>query len=192
MMPDRVQLVMDPDDAREPVESVGPIEFLSVAFIGNQFKGEILPELERLKIEGIVRIIDLLLVRKDSIGAVMVTTASDLDWNEAVELGSYLGGLAAVAAVGPAGLERGAMAGAAQLADGHFFDDDDLFRVTQTLPENMSAALVLLEHLWAKPLYEAVGRAGGITLGKDWLEPEEVFTPARLAAHNRPLEPGHS
>jgi uncharacterized membrane protein len=181
---------MDPDEAREPVESVGPIEFLSVAFIGNEFKGEILPELERLKLEGIVRIIDLLFVRKDSTGAVWVTTASDLDWEEAIELGSYLGGLAAVAAVGPAGLERGSMAGAAQLADGHFFDEEDLFRVTQTLPENMSAALVLLEHLWAKPLYEAVGRAGGVTLGKDWLEPDEVFTPARLAAHNPPLEPG--
>ncbi len=180
---------MDLDESHEPVESVGPIEFLSVAFIGNKFRGEILPELERLKIEGFVRIIDLLLVRKDSTGAVMVTTASDLDWVEAVELGAYLGGLAAVAAVGPAGLERGAMSGAAQLADGHFFDEDDLFRVTQTLPPDMSAALVLLEHLWAKPLYEAVDRADGIMLGKDWLEADEVFTPARLAAHNRPLDP---
>lgn len=181
---------MDLDEEREPAESVGPIEFLSVAFIGNEFRGEILPELERLKIEGYVRIIDLLLVRKDSVGAIAVTTASDLDWEEAVALGSYLGGLAAFAAVGPAGLERGAMAGAAQLADGHFFDEEDIFRVTQTLPENMSAALVLLEHLWAKPLYEAVGRAGGVMLGKEWLEADEVFTPARLAAHNRPLEPG--
>ena len=172
------------NEATELAESIGPIEFLSVAFIGNQFKGEILPELERLKIEGLVRIIDLLLVRKDAVGALMVTTASDLDWEEAVELGSYLGGLAGFAAVGPAGLERGAMAGAAQLADGHFFDEEDVFRVTQTLPEGMSAALVLLEHVWAKPLYEAVGRAGGVTLGKDWLEPDEVFTPARLAAHN--------
>ena len=30
---------------------------------GNQFKGEILPELEKLKKAGIVRIVDLLLVR---------------------------------------------------------------------------------------------------------------------------------
>jgi hypothetical protein len=181
---------MASDELSDPAESVGPIEFLSVAFLGNQFKGEIMPELERLKLAGIVRIIDLLLVRKDSTGAVMVTTASDLDWEQAVELGSYLGGLAAVAAVGPAGLERGAMAGAAQLADGHFFDEDDVFRVTQMLPESMSAALVLLEHVWAKPLHEAVGRAGGVTLGKEWLAPEEVFTPARLAAGNRPAESG--
>jgi hypothetical protein len=175
------------DAAHEPAESIGPIEFLSVAFIGNHFHGEILPELERLKLEGFLRIIDLLLVRKDSTGAVMVTVASDLDWEQAVELGAYLGGLTAVAAVGPQALERGSMAGAAQLADGHFFDEEDVFRVTQSLPESMSAALVLLEHVWAKPLYDAVGRADGVVLGKDWLEPDEVFTPARLAAHRGEL-----
>ena len=56
------------------------------------------------------------------------------------------------------------MAGAAELADGHLFDQDDVFRATQALPRNMSAALVLIEHLWAKPMLDAVDRAGGIEL----------------------------
>ena len=50
--------------------------------------------LERLKKAEIVRVIDLLLVRKDGMGNVMVTTASDLDWQEAVSFGSYVGALA--------------------------------------------------------------------------------------------------
>ncbi len=158
------------------MESMGPIQMLSLAFPGNHFKGEILPELERLKQEKIIRIIDLLLVRKDAEGNTMVTTASDLDWDEAVSFGSYVGALAGYAAGGAAGIERGAMAGAAELADGHLFDEDDVFRVTQSLPNNMSAALVLLEHLWAKPLLEAVDRAGGVELGNDWVRPEEVVS----------------
>jgi hypothetical protein len=36
--------------------------------------------------------------------------------------------------------------------------------------------LVLLEHLWAKPMLEAVDRAGGIELTNDWLRPEEVVS----------------
>jgi uncharacterized membrane protein len=177
----------------EAVESVGPIQLLSVAFDGNRFRGEIMPELERLKRAGIVRIIDLLLVRKDSVGAVMVTTETDLDWGEAVSLGAYLGALAGYAAAGPGAVERGALAGAAELADGHFFDEDDVFRVTQALPENMAAALVILEHLWAKPLLEAVERAGGIELSNDWLRPDEVFTAKRLArAPEKPKELGES
>src|SRR6476659_10882693 len=165
-------------DALDPpmLESMGPIQMTSLAFPGNQFKGEILPELEKLKKAGIVRIVDLLLVRKDDLGGVMVTTATDLDWQEAVSFGSYVGALAGYAAAGAAGIEKGAMAGAAELADGHLFDQDDVFRVTQALPSNMSAVLVLLEHLWAKPLLEAVDRAGGIELTNDWIRPEEVVS----------------
>ena len=161
----------------QPVmESMGPIQMTSFAFPGNRFKGEILPELEKLKKAGIVRVVDLLLVRKDELGNVMVTTASDLDWHEAVSFGSYVGALAGYAATGPAGIEQGAMAGAAELADGHLFDEDDVFRVTQSLPKNMSAVLVLFEHLWAKPMLDAVDRAGGIELSNDWVRPEEVVS----------------
>jgi uncharacterized membrane protein len=165
------------EGADAPVmESMGPIQMTTLAFPGNRFKGEILPELEKLKKAGIVRIVDLLLVRKDELGNVMVTTASDLDWEEAVSFGSYVGALAGYAAAGPAGIERGAMAGAAELADGHLFDEDDVFRVTEALPKNMSAVLVLFEHLWAKPMLEAVGRAGGLELSNDWIRPEEVVS----------------
>src|SRR3954447_26476426 len=160
------------------MESMGPIQMASFAFPGNRFKGEILPELERLKRAGIVRIVDLVLVRKDSLGKVMVTTASDLDWEEAVSFGSYIGALAGFAAAGPEGIERGAIAGAAEMADGHLFDDDDVFRVTQRLPPNMSAALILVEHLWSKPLLDAVDRAGGIELSNEWVRPEHVVSVA--------------
>src|SRR3954465_10036360 len=142
------------------MESMGPIQMTSLAFPGNRFKGEILPELEKLKKAGIGRIVDLLLVRKDELGGVMVTTASDFDWQEAVSFGSYIGALAGYAPAGPAGIEKGAMAGAAELGDGHLFDQDDVFRVTQALPNNMSAVLVLFEHLWAKPMLDA-GAAPG-------------------------------
>jgi uncharacterized membrane protein len=177
------------DDSRRDVatdppvmESMGPIQMTTLAFPGNRFKGEILPELEKLKMAGMVRIVDLLLVRKDELGGVLVTTATDLDWQEAVSFGSYIGALAGYAAAGPAGIEKGAMAGAAELADGHLFDQDDVFRVTQALPNNMSAVLVLFEHLWAKPLLDAVDRAGGIELTNDWIRPEEVVSVVHRAA----------
>ena len=165
-----------------PIESMGPIQMTTFAFPGNRFRGEILPELERLKREGIVRIVDLVLVRKDSLGNTMVTTASDLDWEEAVSFGSYVGALAGYAAAGPAGIEKGSMAGAAELADGHLFDEDNVFRVTQALPNDMSAVLVLIEHLWAKPLLDAVDRANGIELTNDWLRPEEIVSVVHKSA----------
>jgi uncharacterized membrane protein len=164
-----------PAQAEPPVvESLGPIQMLTFAFAGNRFKGEILPELERLKRHEIVRIIDLLIVRKDAAGKVMVSTATDLDWEEAVAFGSYVGSLAGFAAFGAEGIEPGAIAGAAELADGHVFDEDDVFRVTQALPNDTSAAMVLVEHLWMKPLLGAIDRAQGIELANEWVRAHEI------------------
>jgi uncharacterized membrane protein len=164
-----------PGESQPPVvESLGPIQMLTFAFAGNRFKGEILPELERLKRYEIVRVIDLLVVRKDGAGNVMVSTATDLDWDEAVAFGSYVGSLAGFAAFGAEGIEPGAIAGAAELADGHLFDEDDIFRVTQALPNDTSAAMVLLEHLWMKPLLEAIDNAQGIELANEWVRADEI------------------
>jgi hypothetical protein len=123
-----------------------------------------------------VRVIDLLVVRKDSLGNVMTTTASDLDFEEATEFGSYVGSLAGYKSGGEEGMDYGAIAGAAELADGHVFDEGDVFRVTQSLPNDTSAALVLIEHRWAKSLLASVERAGGLELSNDWLHHDDVLT----------------
>jgi uncharacterized membrane protein len=160
----------------DTAENLGPIQMLTLAFPGNRFQGEILPELDRLKSEGVVRVIDMLIVRKDSQGKVMVATASDLDFGEATALGSYFGALAGFAAAGPAGFERGALAGAAELADGHVFDEDDIFRVTQALDPDTTAAMILLEHVWSRRLLDAVTRANGVELMNEWIAHEAVLT----------------
>jgi len=162
-------------ETADSVERTGPIQLLAVAFPGNRFTGEILPELDRLKRRRVIRVLDLLIVRKDRSGNVMVATASDLDWEEATALGSYFGGLAGLAAGGAEGMERGSIVGAAELADGHVFDDEDVFRLTQALGEDTSAALLLLEHTWARPFLDAVENAGGVELMNDWIRPESVL-----------------
>ena len=167
------------------IENPGPIQMITLAFPGNLYRGEILPELDRLKGAGIVRVIDMLIVRKDTQGNVMVATASDLDFEEATALGSYFGALAGFATSGPEGVERGAIAGAAELADGHIFDEDDVFRVTQALKPETTAVIVLFEHVWAKTLFEAVERAGGVELMNEWLRPETILTMGRTSGRLR-------
>jgi hypothetical protein len=107
----------------------------------------------------------------------MVAQGSDLDFEEATALGSYLGGLAGLAAGGGAeGFERGSLAGAAELADGHIFDEDDIFRVTQALKPATTAVVVLVEHTWAKALFDAVDRANGVELMNEWIRPEALLS----------------
>src|SRR4051812_5812345 len=74
-----------------PKQEFGPLQLLTIAFDGSRFKGEIMPELERLKDGGLSRVVDMLAVRKDLSGATAVLTASDLEWLEATEVGAYIG-----------------------------------------------------------------------------------------------------
>jgi uncharacterized membrane protein len=160
----------------DSIEQRAPIHLLVIAFPGNNLHGHILPALDRLKQRGIVRVIDMLVVRKDEAGRTLVATASDLTWEEATSLGSYLGALAGLAAGGGDNVERGALAGAAELADGHIFDEDDIFRVTQALGPDTTAALILFQHTWATEFLDAVADADGVTLLNEWIQPEAVLS----------------
>jgi uncharacterized membrane protein len=153
----------------------GPLQLLTVAFDGNRFKGDILPELERLKEADIVRLIDLLVVRKDRSGAIAVLTASDLEWEEATQFGAYLGTIVGLGSGGIEGAERGAIAGAAELADGHLFGADDIERLRSSIPEGSSVAIALIEHRWALPLLGAITRADGYELSNQWVNVDDLL-----------------
>ena len=155
---------------------IGWIQMISVGFDGNRFRGDILPALDKLKQQGVIRVLDLLFVRKDELGNVATTKASDLDMEEAIGFGEYIGTLVGFAAGGPEGADRGALAGAAAMADGHLFDEDDAFQLTQALPNGMSAAIVLIEHTWSLPLLDAIEGADGVELSNRLVSVDDLLS----------------
>jgi uncharacterized membrane protein len=163
------------EEVLDGLANFGPVQMWSFVFDGNQFKGEILPELERLKKAEVIRLIDLLVVRKDSTGAVAMLTASDLDWEEASSFGAVVGALMGWGAAGAEGAATGAIAGAAELADGHAFGEESRYALTQSVPPNSTAAIALVEHVWAKPLQAAIARAQGVEVANDWLKVDELI-----------------
>src|SRR5687768_11725202 len=58
---------------------IGPVEYMIVAFPGNQFKGEIAPALAKLIESETIRVIDLAFVMKDADGTVAAFELSDLE-----------------------------------------------------------------------------------------------------------------
>lgn len=49
---------------------MGPVEVLVISFPGNQFTGDIIPELQRLTDDGVISVVDGLLAPKDGDGEV--------------------------------------------------------------------------------------------------------------------------
>jgi hypothetical protein len=115
----------------------GPIDFVALEFKGNQFKGEILPAIMDLVNRDIVRVIDMIVVRKDADGA--VTTQEMQEHDDSV-----------LAVFNPLKAEISGM-----------IQVEDIEMIGEKLENNCTAAVILFENLWAINFVKAVENANG-------------------------------
>jgi len=149
---------------------------LVLEFDRTRFDGTIMPELERLKEQGIIRIVDLLFVSRPEGGELEVVQRSDLSEEQAMDFGALVGALVGLGTEsGSVETVRAPDAGAALLEDGHVFDDADVWYLADAIPEGSSAAVVLIEHRWAIPLRDKIADAGGIALADEWIHPADLI-----------------
>jgi uncharacterized membrane protein len=165
--------------------AIGPVQMLILGFEEPEFKGEILEELTRLKDEDIIRIIDLVVVKKDDEGNIETLHTSDLDEDSALEFGAVAGALLGLGAAGEEGAAEGAMAGAEAMADGQVFDDDQVWYAADAIPNGTAAGVALIEHRWAIPLRDAIVRAGGVPLVDEWIHATDLMAVGVAAAEAR-------
>ena len=59
--------------------SMGPVEYVVIAFPGNRFKGEIVPAVAELVDNDVVRILDVAFIKKDADGNVTMFEYDSLD-----------------------------------------------------------------------------------------------------------------
>jgi uncharacterized membrane protein len=155
--------------------SFGPVQILVVGFGDAEFKGTIRAELEKLREHDIVRLIDLIVVRKDDEGNIERLQQSDLSQDEAMEFGAIVGALIGVGADGEDGASAGAVLGAAAMEDGHVFDEKEMWYVDDAIPPGTAAAIALLDHRWAIPLRDAIREMGGFHLADAWVHPADLI-----------------
>ena len=121
----------------EPLDELGPVDWIVVEFPGSRFKGEIAPVLADLVDRGIVRVLDLLLIRNGHDGSLDYFELSDLDESEIGSLRAYETVLAELLSV------------------------EDVEAVAAAVEPGSTAALLVWENAWAAPFGSAVRRAGG-------------------------------
>ena len=161
--------------------TLGPVQMLVVGFEGDNFTGEIRKELARLKEHDVIRLIDLLLVKKNADGELEVLQQSDLDQEEAEEFGAIVGALVGFGMGGEEEADRAAIAGANELEDGHVFDEAAVWYLGDAIPEGTAAAVALIEHRWAVPLRDMIAKAGGVTLADEWIHAKDLLAVGLLA-----------
>jgi hypothetical protein len=125
----------------EEAVALGPIEIVTLVFPGSQFNGEVIPKLSELVKNGTVTIVDGLFV--------VVGEGGEVDIVEFSEAGDSTG-----------------IAALAELIEevNGLISEDDVAELTSGLEPGSSAAILVFEHTWVKPLRDALVGSGGYLL----------------------------
>src|SRR4051794_4570022 len=123
------------NDSQEQLQ-LGPVDFLIVEFPGSRMTGEGLPLLVDLVERGVIRVLDLVFVKKRADGSVVSVDIGELEQDGAKGLGVFSG--ASSGLLGP----------------------DDLESAAAVLEDGSAAAILVYENSWAAPLATALIRGG--------------------------------
>jgi len=121
----------------ETVDELGPVDWIVVEFPGSKFNGEIAPALRDLVQRRLIRVLDLLVLKKEEDGSLEAFELSDLDPSEVGELRAYESELAML------------------------LSEDDVTAVAAAVEPGTSAAVLVWENVWAAPFASAVRHSGG-------------------------------
>ena len=119
------------------VDELGPVDYIVVEFPGSKFSGEIAPALRDLVERGLVRVLDLLVLKKDEHGTIDAFELSDLEDTEIGELRRHEGELAML------------------------LSEDDVKAVAAAIDPGTTAGVLVWENSWAAPFASAVRHSGG-------------------------------
>ena len=123
----------------EDVDELGPVDYLVVEFPASRanFSGEMAAELTALVDRGLVRVLDLLFLKKDADGTVEGFESHEFGDDELGELRALEDELALLLA------------------------EEDVEAIGAALEPGSIAAVLVYENVWAAPFGSAVRRSGG-------------------------------
>ncbi len=126
----------------------GPIDYIIVGFEGNTFDGSILKAIGDALDQGVIALVDLLVVSKDENGAVRALDVASTGDEFAVSfVQKYKPGESHV-------------------------NDDDKDEIGDLLENNTTAGMLVIEQLWAIPLKQALIDANGVLVAEGRIHPE--------------------
>ncbi|MGE5827082.1 MAG: DUF6325 family protein [Micromonosporaceae bacterium] len=137
----------------EAFDGMGPVDYLVVEFPGSRMTGEGLPILVDLVDRGIIRVLDLVFIKKEHNGRIRGLTITDLDQDGAANLAVFEGAASGLLA------------------------DDDIVEASEALQPGSSAGILVYENVWAAPFAAALIRGGAQVVASG-----RIPVPAMVAA----------
>jgi hypothetical protein len=131
-------------------EAMGPISYLVVEFPGNKMTGEGFPLLVDLVDRGIIRILDLVFVTRETDGTVRAIDLRDIDHDGQVDLTVFEG------------------------ASSGLLDESDLADAAPVIEPGSSAGILIFENRWATQFTQALRRGGAQLVAAGYITQDDV------------------
>jgi hypothetical protein len=128
--------------------TLGPLEYTVIGFRKGNFDGSIAHELGKVADQGIIRIVDIVLIDVDAQGN---TAVLEIDAKDDPAFESF------------APILQNRMG---------LFTSEDIETLAESLPPETSALAVLFEHHWAVDIKEAIEEKGGFLVARAVIPPE--------------------
>jgi hypothetical protein len=133
------------------LDAMGPIDYLIVEFPGRRTTGAGLPILVDLVDRGIIRIIDLALIRKELDGTVVRLNLADLEQEEQADLKVFEG------------------------ASSGLLGQEDIDQTAAIIAPGSAAGLLVYENRWAAPFAVALRRGGAQLVASGRIEVQALL-----------------
>ena len=135
----------------EDLDSMGPIDYLVVEFPGSHMTGKAFPHLVDLVDRGLIRILDLAFIRKETDGSVVGLELSDLDGDGELDLSVFEG------------------------ASSGLLGETDIQEAGEVLQPDSSAGILVYENVWAAPLAREIRLSGGQLVASGRIPVQQVL-----------------
>ena len=134
----------------QELDAMGPVSYLVVEFPGNKMTGEGLAALVDLVDLGIVRVLDLVFVMRDTDGSITAMELRDIDGDGELDLTVFEG------------------------ASSGLLDASDLDQAGAVLQEGASAAILVFENSWAVPFMRGIRNGGAEVVAAGYIPADDL------------------
>jgi hypothetical protein len=136
----------------DETDAMGPISYLIVQFPGNKMTGEGFPILVDLVERGLIRILDLLFVTRDTDGSMRTVELGEIDRDGRTDLAVFEG------------------------ASSGLLDDSDVADAASVIDPGSSAGILVFENRWATSFTQALRRGGAELVAAGYIPQDAIVS----------------
>ena len=142
--------------------TIGPLQMIAISFDTRDISEEIASEINTLRANGLIRVVDFVFVERDNQGELQALAMTDLNREETKRfVNSISGSLDDVKA-----REQFNALGNDSVI---YVSEKNIETISECIPNGGSAIIALIEHQWAARLWKSIEGSQGVVLAEEFI-----------------------